>query len=145
MSLFLEVKNIVTIKKGAMDTERTARKLCRLVCIGEESCFAACSKTKPPGPWIIPIFLILLSQNPSPKPQKAILGVGQEASPRWKNISRSPGRGHGEAALLLPSSQISLCCRPNSATIFLQHEARFLFKKQLPLEMNFNVYQLFIL
>lgn len=49
MSLFLEVKNIVTIKKGAMDTERTARKLCRLVCIGEESCFAACSKTKPPG------------------------------------------------------------------------------------------------
>lgn len=54
MSLFLEVKNIVTIKKGAMDTERTARKLCRLVCIGEESCFAACSKTKPPGPWIDP-------------------------------------------------------------------------------------------
>lgn len=47
-SLFLEVKDVLTVERGSRDTERTATKLFVLVPIEEESCFAARNETKPP-------------------------------------------------------------------------------------------------
>lgn len=90
-SLFLEVKNFFPTERGSVDAERTTTKLFILVPV-EENYFAACNKTKTPaGPGPFP-FLSLLALNPSLKAQKEILDVGQEANPKWKSISYSPGR-----------------------------------------------------
>lgn len=86
----------------------------------------------------MPSFLILLSLNPSLKSQEETFGVGPAENPKWKNISYCPGQG--TAVLLLPPSYISLCWCPY---IFLQHESRFLFEKQLPPGVTFNICQLF--
>lgn len=142
VSPFLAWKNVITIKKENMDTERMTRKLL------ESSSYlfrsrkkaAACDKTTllKMGDKTMSIFFILLSLNPSLKPQKETFGVGPAENPKWKTSSYSPGQG--TAVLLLSSSCISLCWH---LYIFLQQESRFLFEKELPPGVTFNVYQLF--
>lgn len=85
-----------------MDTEGTTGKLCILVPIEEESCFLACNKIKAPAALDHSHF----PHSSFPKSLTKIteiLGVGQEANPKWKNFSYSPGRGNRKAAPLVPS------------------------------------------